>query len=291
MVVITLEKCPASMRGDLTKWLQEISLGVYVGQVSARVRENLWKRVCAEAKSGRATLVYSAQNEQHMDFRVHNTSWEPIDFDGMKLMLRPSPSRVEALGKKRVGYSEASKRYVSQRGQRNKDAVGLVEYIVVDLETTGLCVETDEIVEIAAIKIAHGEEVDRLHMLVRPEGHLPDSVVKLTGIDEELLSHGLELSEAIEAFLDFVGSCPLVMHNAAFDMDFIDAALERLEIDELTNDCIDTLALAKKKEPYAKTYRLADLVKPLGVGEEGLHRAMNDCLATKVLFESLMEPA
>ena len=64
MVVITLEKCPLALRGDLTKWLQEISLGVYVGQVSARVRDKLWQRVCEESKNGRATMVYSARNEQ-----------------------------------------------------------------------------------------------------------------------------------------------------------------------------------------------------------------------------------
>lgn len=97
MVVITLEKCPLALRGDLTKWLQEISLGVYVGQVSARVRDRLWQRVCEESKSGRATMVYSARNEQHLNFRVHNTSWEPIEYDGLKLMMRPSPARTKLL--------------------------------------------------------------------------------------------------------------------------------------------------------------------------------------------------
>lgn len=84
MVVVVLEKCPLSLRGDLSKWLQEISPGVYAGHVSARVRDKLWERVCEEAKSGRATMVFSARNEQHMDFRVHNTLWEPIDFDGFE---------------------------------------------------------------------------------------------------------------------------------------------------------------------------------------------------------------
>ena len=87
MIVITLTDCPLGLRGDLTKWLQEINTGVYVGQVSARVREQLWTRIIENAKNGRATMVFNAQNEQRLDFCVHNTIWEPIDFDGLKLML------------------------------------------------------------------------------------------------------------------------------------------------------------------------------------------------------------
>jgi CRISPR-associated protein Cas2 len=109
MLVLTLTDCPASLRGDLTKWLLEINTGVFVGQVSARVRENLWERVCGSVKSGRATMVYSAKNEQRLDFRVHNSIWEPIDYDGIKLMLRPSPSRIKKQASLRLGYSKASK--------------------------------------------------------------------------------------------------------------------------------------------------------------------------------------
>ena len=62
MIVITLTDCPISLRGDLTKWLLEINTGVFVGRVSARVRDNLWDRVVKNVKNGRATLVYSTNN-------------------------------------------------------------------------------------------------------------------------------------------------------------------------------------------------------------------------------------
>ncbi|MCL2111322.1 MAG: type I-E CRISPR-associated endoribonuclease Cas2e [Clostridiales bacterium] len=87
----------------------EISPGVFVGRVSARVRDNLWERICDSIKTGKATMVFSARNEQRLDFKVHNADWEPIDFDGLKLMLRPSLARVKNLGGLRVGYSNASK--------------------------------------------------------------------------------------------------------------------------------------------------------------------------------------
>jgi CRISPR-associated protein Cas2 len=120
MVVITLSECPASLKGDLTKWLLEINAGVFVGRVSARVRDNLWERVCKSIKNGKATMVYNARNEQHLDFKVHNAVWEPIDFDGIKLMLRPSPSRIKSLSGVRLGYSNAAKRRMAKRMAKHK---------------------------------------------------------------------------------------------------------------------------------------------------------------------------
>ena len=94
MIVVTLTDCPPALRGDLTKWLLEINTGVYVGQLNARVRDELWKRICAHLPKGRATMVYSANNEQRMEFRVHNTVWQPVDFEGLTLMLRPAAGQA-----------------------------------------------------------------------------------------------------------------------------------------------------------------------------------------------------
>jgi len=94
MIVLQLTSCPPSLKGDMTKWLFEIATGVYVGKVSARVRDLLWKRVCSSIKGGRAVMVYTTDTEQGFDFRTLDDTWEPIDFDGLKLMLRPSPDRI-----------------------------------------------------------------------------------------------------------------------------------------------------------------------------------------------------
>ena len=90
MIVLSLSNCPPKLRGDLSKWLVEINAGVYVGRVSARVRDELWQRVCENLRDGRATMVFRANTEQGMDFRVHNTTWIPVDYDGIQLMLRPA---------------------------------------------------------------------------------------------------------------------------------------------------------------------------------------------------------
>jgi CRISPR-associated protein Cas2 len=115
MTVITLTDCPLTLRGDLTKWLLEINAGVFVGRVSRRVRDHLWDRVVKFAKNGRATMVYSTNNEQGLDFKTLGNGWEPIDFDGIKLMLRPNPGHVKKPTGLKPGFSNASKRRKAKR--------------------------------------------------------------------------------------------------------------------------------------------------------------------------------
>lgn len=134
----------ARLRGDLSKWLTEINTGVYVGQLNQRVRDALWKRICDNFPKGRATMVYSANNEQRMAFRVHSTTWQPVDFEGLTLMRRPL---CAASNDNHV--PEPSKAAISQMTRRRQTANAYREkkagYVVVDIETTGLDCEKDKI--------------------------------------------------------------------------------------------------------------------------------------------------
>ena len=95
MIVLIISKCPPSLRGDLTKWLLEISTGVFVGRLSARVRDELWERTVNSADTGKALMVFERVNEQHLDFRLHNCDWSVEDFDGLKLTLKPFRDKAE----------------------------------------------------------------------------------------------------------------------------------------------------------------------------------------------------
>lgn len=113
MIVIVVAACPVGLRGHLTRWLLEISAGVFVGKVSARVRELLWVRTVDMVKTGRAIMVYSANNEQGLDFKVHQHDWIPTEIEGIKLMLRPNPAseaRPDESATKTYGWSTASRR-------------------------------------------------------------------------------------------------------------------------------------------------------------------------------------
>lgn len=289
MVVIVLEKCPISLRGDLTKWLQEISLGVYVGRVSARVRDELWKRVREECRNGRATMVFSARNEQHLNFRVHNTTWEPIDYDGLTLMMHPAPVRIKNLEEKRLGWSNAAARSKRRRIFDSSFAEP-DEYVVFDVETTGLDASKDEIIEIGAIKVGRGVESGRFHVLIRPSGRILKKVVELTGITDDLLqAQGVDLELAMRDFTSFVGDDVVVAHNASFDSDFVQAMCEECDLDDFDNECIDTVVLAKKKLPEAPNYQLKTLLDLLDLENETPHRAESDCEATLHLFRKLIK--
>lgn len=112
MTVIVVAACPVGLRGHLTRWLLEISAGVFVGRVSARVRDLLWQRTVEMVKTGRAIMVFAASNEQGLDFKVHQHDWVPLDVEGVTLMLRPNDSEpsAEASPEKTHGWSSASRR-------------------------------------------------------------------------------------------------------------------------------------------------------------------------------------
>lgn len=115
MVVVVLSACPPGLRGYLTRWMLEISAGVFVGSVSKRVRELMWKRITDMVRTGRAIMVFSARNEQRLSFLVHGHHWEPVDVEGITLMLRPAaptpPPQGPAAGSApRSGWSKAARR-------------------------------------------------------------------------------------------------------------------------------------------------------------------------------------
>ncbi|MFK0293910.1 type I-E CRISPR-associated endoribonuclease Cas2e [Streptomyces sp. NPDC090442] len=115
MTVIVLANCPAGLRGFLTRWLLEISPGVFLGSVSTRVREILWDEVRQYRDKGRALLAYQTNNEQGFTFATHEHAWHPTDHEGLTLLHRPSPhtpppSHNTPSTPPRQGWSKAAKR-------------------------------------------------------------------------------------------------------------------------------------------------------------------------------------
>ncbi|MFF9894591.1 type I-E CRISPR-associated endoribonuclease Cas2e [Streptomyces longispororuber] len=114
MTVIVLTNCPAGLRGFLTRWLLEISPGVFLGAPSARVRDTLWEEVRQYRGKGRALLAYQTDNEQGFTFATHEHAWHPTDREGLTLLHRPSPRPATpgntSAEPPRQGWSKAAKR-------------------------------------------------------------------------------------------------------------------------------------------------------------------------------------
>ncbi|MGW0778802.1 type I-E CRISPR-associated endoribonuclease Cas2e [Streptomyces sp. NPDC002835] len=111
MTVIVLTNCPPGLRGFLTRWLLEISAGVFIGNPSARIRDLLWDEVQQYAGQGRALLAHTTNNEQGFTFRTHDHAWHPVDHEGLTLIRRPSAqSTSSATTTPPKGWSNAAKR-------------------------------------------------------------------------------------------------------------------------------------------------------------------------------------
>ena len=293
MIVITLTDCPPRVRGDLSKWLCEINTGVYVGNLSARVRDELWDRICENLHSGRATMVYTSNTEQGYVFRVHNTSWEPVDFDGITLMRRPSAHTLQSSDTyPPAAPSDAERLRLARKHQANARVHGgaLPEYCVIDLETTGLSASDAQIIEMAAIHVLDGEVCDTFSRLIRISCPLPEEVVKLTGLTDNVLEReGVPMKQALPDFLEFVGNHPLVGYNIAFDIAFLRAACAKLTVAFPRTKTVDVLELARRKVFGLPSMRLERLAEHFQLAPYTPHRAMNDCQVTYRLYMKLCD--
>lgn len=292
MIVVSMTDCPPRLRGDLSKWLMEINSGVYVGQVSARVREELWNRICENLKTGRATMVYSTNGEQHMSFLVHNTTWEPVDFDGITLIRRPINSSKNEKDDDTVqtAYeSNASKMLKAQRINAARQKIP-DDYVVLNLITTGVNANTDNIIEIGAVLILQGEIEKELRFTVKQKLKIPKEISAMTGItNDDMLNDGVVLESGIRKLKDFIGKYPLVTCNASVNSSFLRKACKQAGITSFTNRMVDVLVFARKKKRGIKAYKLEDISIELGINTKQVHRVLEDCKLTYQVFEKLKE--
>ncbi|MDB5104724.1 MAG: putative DnaQ family exonuclease/DinG family helicase [Fibrobacteres bacterium] len=160
----------------------------------------------------------------------------------------------------------------------------LRDFVAFDLETTGLERDTDEIIEIGAVRLRGGVIEDRMSCLVKSEKGLTALVESLTGIDTAMLEAAIEPREALEAFLRFSDGLPLVAHNSDFDSAFLEHALSKLSLPPLPNPVFDSLLLARVAWPSMASHRLESLVEKLGIPPQKAHRALPDAEQAAALW-------
>lgn len=285
MIVITMTNCPPKLRGDLSKWLCEINTGVYVGQVSARVREALWDRICENIGDGQATMVYSFANEQRFEFRTHNTAWKVRDFDGIKLMMRPKQSQ-DSEEELPAGFSNASKRRIANRRKKtyiNTDR----EWAFLDIETTGLNPESDEIIEIAVLVANEVEVKSTWSALIQTEVTVPAMITELTGITGEMLCNGnMDIDSALKHLAEIIKDRKVVCFNKKFDINFLESAYEQQGLLFPIGKVVDVLSLARKRVRDIQNYKLGSLAEYFEITYEKRHRALVDC---EILYEVFLK--
>lgn len=284
MIVITLTKTPPALRGDLTRWCQEIQTGVYVGDVSARVRDKLWERVQTNIGNGEATLVYNTNNEQGYAFKTTRKSKQVVDLDGMLFVKHVvNQETVEH------GFSNAAKFHKAHKAERMRASVATTkpkEFVAVDIETTGLDTESDQILSIGAVKYDGTE----FYRLIKQDVDVPKPIVELTGITSGMLSkEGVPLQEALGELTDFVGDMPIVGYNFRFDSAFLNRDYRKCGMQELKNEIKDLLPVVKRKEKFLDNYKLQTVLSNYGIENKVPHNAVSDARATKELAMKLIK--
>ncbi len=161
------------------------------------------------------------------------------------------------------------------------------EYIVLDIETTGLSRYMHRITEIAAVKVRNEKVIDEFQTLVNPQTHIPRFITTLTGIDNKMVKDAPTIKEVLPEFLNFLGSSTIIAHNATFDYGFIyENAKQHLGV-SISNENLCTRKLANRLLPDLPSKRLSALCKQFRIRNRQEHRAMGDAKATKELFSKM----
>ena len=162
------------------------------------------------------------------------------------------------------------------------------EFVAFDLETTGLSSTTDKIIEIGAVVIKNGREVDRFQTFVDPGRKLDKKIVELTGITDAMLEGAPKIEQVLPEFIRFVGERVLVAHNSDFDTGFIRAECTRQGI-PYTFTAADTLILSQNLLQHLNKFKLDIVANALSLPEFNHHRAADDALTCGMIMARLMK--
>ena len=159
-------------------------------------------------------------------------------------------------------------------------------FVVFDLETTGLKSETNEIIEVAAIRFKRGTSThDTIQSLVKPKRAVPKKITEITGITQAMVDgEGRSIDEVLDEFRNFVGEMRLVTFNAEFDMAFLQAAAARAGRPPFTNSVSCALKMARRAWPMRKSFRLDDLANDGQINEGKAHRALEDARRALIVY-------
>ena len=171
-----------------------------------------------------------------------------------------------------------------------KQPIDNTEYCVFDLETTGISHITEKITEVGIIKIKNGEVIDTFECFVNPEKPIPQKVVEVTHITDDMVKDAETIDKVMPKILEFMGDSVLVAHNADFDIGFMKYNCEKLGL-KLDNTYIDTLRLARAMFPEFTKYKLGIIAEKLGIKVDVAHRALDDVKTLVAVFKEMIERA
>ena len=174
----------------------------------------------------------------------------------------------------------------------NKEVMLDQTYVVFDFETTGFNAGgADSIIEIGAVKIKNGEILEKYDELINPGRPLPQKIIDVTNITDDMLEGKDNEENAVKRFIAWFGDCPMVAHNAKFDVSFLEMAYKKYNLGTFTNPVIDTLELSRTLDNTYARHSLSALVKRYEVpwDESAHHRGDYDAEGTALVFHKMLK--
>ena len=164
------------------------------------------------------------------------------------------------------------------------------EYVVVDLETTGLDPYSGcEIIEIGITEIKNDQIVRNYSRLIKPKNDIPAKITEITGITNEMVENEEGIETVLPRFRKFLSDRVMIAHNAKFDLKFLNYYLELLNLEPITN-YICTLEMLKQVKSYnGKNKKLETACSYYNIENKNAHRADSDTLATAKLFLTIKD--
>lgn len=161
-------------------------------------------------------------------------------------------------------------------------------YVAVDLETTGIGAKREKITEIGMVKVVEGVVVETYHTMVNPHREIPERIVELTGITDDMVKDAPDITEVLPQVIAFCEGFPLLGHQIIFDYGFLTQAAVNMKL-EFKKDAVDTLKLCRYLMPGSEKKNLGAACSYFGIDPETAHRALSDAMSTHLLYAKLME--
>ncbi|MFU0828644.1 MAG: Exonuclease domain-containing protein [Lachnoclostridium sp.] len=162
----------------------------------------------------------------------------------------------------------------------------ITNFVCFDVETTGLSPVKDKIIEIGALKVKNGKIVEKFEEFINPQIELPERIVALTHITDDMLKNAETEEKVVGRFLDFVGDNIIMGHNIGFDYSFVKTAAVKCKRN-FDNLGIDTLELSRVLLPDMESKSLESMCRHYNIINQNAHRAYDDAKATALLYVSL----
>ncbi len=263
-------------------------------ELLARLRALLRKggRVLVRAGNDRAATVLAALLREGLE------PWIAQNIDSEEGSRPPTATLIIGPGDLTLAHAEGAELRVDgapgalllmrlYQLWRAAEHRSLSDFVIFDLETTGVDIARDEVIEIGAIRFEGGKEQARFSSFVKPKGSIPPDATAVHGIDDEMVADAPTIDKVLPEFFAFIGDRDLVAHNGArFDFPFVRRLARECKLPAVRNALFDTLALARRLFP-GDPVSLEKLIERFGINAEARHRALDDCRCLGEAFREM----